>query len=83
MYEGIINSTITNSNLHKPNIKKTKGYSNNENSFIELKSRFTDSNVHEMIREIPEPDLEDIGIRVERVNLNIKNILVTGGAGFM
>ncbi|GES86584.1 dtdp-glucose 4,6-dehydratase [Rhizophagus clarus] len=28
-------------------------------------------------------DLEDIGVRVDRVNPTIKNILVTGGAGFI
>ena len=68
--------TSTSSTLH--NIKKS-GYTNS----IELSSKFTDPNVYEIIRKIPESDLEDIGVRVEPVNPNIKNILVTGGAGFM
>lgn len=50
---------------------------------MELSSSFTDPNVRKIISKIPESDLEDIGVRVERVNKNIKNILVTGGAGFM
>lgn len=50
---------------------------------MDISSRFTDPNVLKIISKIPESDLEDIGMRVERVNQNIKNILVTGGAGFM
>jgi hypothetical protein len=50
---------------------------------MEKSSRFTDPIVRKIINKIPESELEDIGVRVERVNPNIKNILVTGGAGFM
>ncbi|CAB4374896.1 unnamed protein product [Rhizophagus irregularis] len=50
---------------------------------MDISSRFTDPNVLKIISKIPESDLEDIGMRVERVNQNIKNILVTGGAGFI
>ncbi|RIA80288.1 hypothetical protein C1645_792874 [Glomus cerebriforme] len=50
---------------------------------IELSSRFSDPNVHEIISKIPESNLEDIGVRIEPVCPNIKNILVTGGAGFI
>ncbi|CAG8685213.1 2512_t:CDS:2 [Funneliformis mosseae] len=78
MYEGrIINI------LHKDNVKITNGYTLNESIRMELKSRFTDSNVHEIISKVLDSDLEDIGKRVEPINLNIKNILVTGGAGFI
>ncbi|CAG8714149.1 15192_t:CDS:2, partial [Dentiscutata heterogama] len=36
-----------------------------------------------VIDQIPLADLEDIGTRVEPVNPNIKNIMITGGAGFL
>ncbi|CAG8662981.1 6749_t:CDS:2, partial [Racocetra fulgida] len=36
-----------------------------------------------IIDKIPLADLEDIGIRVEPINPNIKNIMITGGADFM
>ncbi|GBC01308.1 hypothetical protein RclHR1_04130024 [Rhizophagus clarus] len=50
---------------------------------MELSSRFTDPDVCKIINKISESDLEDIGVRVDRVNPTIKNILVTGGAGFI
>nr|CAG8495102.1 5750_t:CDS:2 [Entrophospora candida] len=42
-----------------------------------------DPKVREIINKIPGFDIEDIGIRIEPTNPQIKNIMVTGGAGFI
>ena len=36
-----------------------------------------------LLEKIPQFDLEDIGERFEPINTEVKNILITGGAGFM
>ncbi|CAG8478692.1 2497_t:CDS:2, partial [Paraglomus occultum] len=36
-----------------------------------------------LLEVIPQFDLEDIGERVEPINTEVKNILITGGAGFI
>ena len=36
-----------------------------------------------LLEVIPQFDLEDIGEKVEPINTEVKNILITGGAGFM